>query len=503
VEGIEAGLPFFTEAVRDFSDQRVREAFARGIETAPVPRVEVSATAADASAAVEAAAGGWAGWRDRAVMERAAMLIGTADEMRRRRDELCGIIIRESGKNWTEADADVCEAIDFCRFYAREAVGFCRPSRIGKLAGERNEHWHVGRGVAAVISPWNFPLSICTGMTSAALVSGNTVVLKPAEQTAGTAKVLCEMMWKAGVPGDALRFLPGVGEVVGAQLVRDPRVALIAFTGSAAVGFDVIEAAGKTPANQGFVKHVVCEMGGKNAIIVDETADLDEAVLGVRQSAFSYAGQKCSACSRVIVLEGIYEAFVRRLVESTASLRVGDAMLPGTDVGPLIDGAAAKKVREHIAIGRSEGKVQLAMDVPEGLEERTGRPFVGPHIFSGIEARHRLANEEIFGPVLAVMKAASFEEAVGMATGVKYCLTGGVFSRRPSRIAMARREFLVGNLYVNRGITGALVGRQPFGGFGWSGLGTQAGGREYLLQFMVPRSYTENAIRRGFAPDDE
>jgi RHH-type proline utilization regulon transcriptional repressor/proline dehydrogenase/delta 1-pyrroline-5-carboxylate dehydrogenase len=278
---------------------------------------------------------------------------------------------------------------------------------------------------------------------------------------------------------------------------------MIAFTGSAAVGFDVIEAAGRTAANQGFVKHVVCEMGGKNAIIVDETADLDEAVLGVRQSAFSYGGQKCSACSRVIVLEGVYEAFVRRLVESTGSLRMGDAMLPGTDVGPLIDAAAAKKVREYIAIGRSEGKVELAMEIPEGLEQRTGRVFVGPHIFSGIEPGHRLANEEVFGPVLAVMKAGSFEAALRLATGVKYRLTGGVYSRRPSHIERARREFQVGNLYVNRGITGALVGRQPFGGFGWSGLGTQAGGREYLLQFMVGRSYTENALRRGFAPEGE
>jgi RHH-type proline utilization regulon transcriptional repressor/proline dehydrogenase/delta 1-pyrroline-5-carboxylate dehydrogenase len=355
--------------------------------------------------------------------------------------------------------------------------------------------------VAAVISPWNFPLSICTGMTSAALVSGNTVVLKPAEQSPGIARVMCQMMWSAGVPEEALRFVPGAGEIVGAFLVRDPRVALIAFTGSAAVGFDVIESAGRTGANQAFIKHVVCEMGGKNAIVVDESADLDEAVLGVRQSAFSYSGQKCSACSRVIVVGGIYSAFVRRLVESTASLRLGEAMLPGTDIGPLIDAEAAKKVREYIAIGKSEGNAELAMGTPVGLRPEMERAFVGPHIFSGIEPRHRLANEEVFGPVLAVMRATNFDEALAIATGVKYRLTGGVFTRRPSHIEKARREFMVGNVYVNRGITGALVGRQPFGGFGWSGMGTQAGGREYLLQFMAPRSYTENALRRGFAPE--
>jgi RHH-type proline utilization regulon transcriptional repressor/proline dehydrogenase/delta 1-pyrroline-5-carboxylate dehydrogenase len=281
--------------------------------------------------------------------------------------------------------------------------------------------------------------------------------------------------------------------------VRNPRVAIIAFTGSKAVGLDIIRAAGVTSDDQRFVKKVVCEMGGKNAIIVDTSADLDEAVLGVRQSAFSYAGQKCSACSRVIVLDDIHEAFLRRLVESTRSLVVGDPLDPATDVGPVIDDEAAKKIREYVEIGKLEGKLELAQHEPEA--HVAGKPLIYPHIFSGIRPEHRLAREEIFGPVLSVIRAKSFDEALTIANGTAYKLTGGVFSRKPSNLEKARREFRVGNLYLNRGITGALVGRQPFGGFGLSGIGSQAGGSEYLLQFVEPRVCTENTMRRGFAPD--
>jgi RHH-type proline utilization regulon transcriptional repressor/proline dehydrogenase/delta 1-pyrroline-5-carboxylate dehydrogenase len=340
-------------------------------------------------------------------------------------------------------------------------------------------------------------------MTTAALVTGNTVIVKPAEQTPGIAKAMCEILWQAGVPRDALQFLPGKGETVGAALVRDPRVAIIAFTGSKAVGLDILKAAGITPEDQPFVKKVVCEMGGKNAIIVDASADLDEAVLGVRQSAFGFAGQKCSACSRAIVVESAHDAFLHRLVESTRALVIGDPMHPGTDVGPVIDMEAAEKIRAYIEIGRSEATHALQLPVPEGLEAKTGRHFVGPTIFSNVLPNHRIANEEIFGPVLAVMKVRDFEEALTLANSTSYKLTGGVFSRKPSHLERARKEYRVGNLYLNRGITGALVGRQPFGGFGLSGVGSKAGGSDYLLQFVEPRCCTENTMRRGFAPGME
>jgi RHH-type proline utilization regulon transcriptional repressor/proline dehydrogenase/delta 1-pyrroline-5-carboxylate dehydrogenase len=297
-----------------------------------------------------------------------------------------------------------------------------------------------------------------------------------------------------------LHFVPGPGETVGAALVRDPRVALIAFTGSKAVGLDILEAAGRTPEGQRFVKKVVCEMGGKNAIIIDESADLDEAVLGVRQSAFGFQGQKCSACSRVIVLDSAHDVFLRRLVEATRALVVGDPREPGTDVGPVIDAEAAQKIRRYVEIGRGEGKLELSLDVPAGLEARVGKPYVGPAIFSGIRADARVATEEIFGPVLAVIRASSFDEALRIANAPEYKLTGGIFSRKPAHLERAKREFRVGNLYVNRGITGALVGRQPFGGFGMSGVGSKAGGGDYLLQFVEPRACCENTMRRGFAP---
>ena len=282
--------------------------------------------------------------------------------------------------------------------------------------------------------------------------------------------------------------------------MRDPRVALIAFTGSKTVGLDIIKAAGVTPEAQPFVKKVVCEMGGKNAIIIDASADLDEAVFGVRDSAFRFCGQKCSACSRVLVVDSAHDLFLSRLVESTRSLVVGDPREPGTDIGPVIDAEAAAKIRSYVEIGRREGTCELALDVPDGLEAKVGLPYVGPHIFSGIRPEHRLANEEIFGPVLAVMRVKDFDEALRIANSTAYKLTGGVFSRKPSHLDRARREYRVGNLYLNRSITGALVGRQPFGGFGMSGVGSKAGGRDYLLQFVEPRAICENTMRRGFAP---
>ncbi|MDP6479387.1 MAG: proline dehydrogenase family protein [Phycisphaerales bacterium] len=500
VEGLGGGRPFFTEPFRDFAQSDQREAFGKAIEAAAVPSVAIDATIEQANAALDAASKAFPAWRDTPAAERAAMLLRCANIMRSRRDMLAGVMIREAGKTWREADGDVCEAIDFCEYYARQAVGMFSPRRLGKFIGELDMQLHEPRGVAVVISPWNFPLAICCGMSVAALVTGNTTIIKPAEQTPGIAKLLTEMLHEAGVPKEVLHFLPGEGETVGAHLVRDRRTSLIAFTGSKAVGLDIVEACGTVPAGQSWVKRVVCEMGGKNAIIVDTSADLDEAVLGVRSSAFNFQGQKCSACSRVIVVGSAYQEFVKRLVPSVETLVIGDPRNPGTDVGPVIDEEAAAKIRSYIEIGKEEGTLAASVPVPEGLEATIGKPFVGPHVFTGIEQNHRLAREEIFGPVLAVMYADTFEQALEMANDSEYRLTGAVYSRKPSHLDLARERFRVGNLYLNRNSTGALVGRQPFGGFGMSGIGAKAGGNEYLAQFTVPRVVCENTMRRGFAP---
>ncbi|MEL7237946.1 MAG: aldehyde dehydrogenase family protein, partial [Planctomycetota bacterium] len=314
------------------------------------------------------------------------------------------------------------------------------------------------------------------------------------------AKVMCDLF---DLTEGVLSFLPGQGETVGAHLVRHPQIDMIAFTGSAAVGQDILKAAATHPPTGKLAKHVVCETGGKNSIIVDASADLDEAVVGVRDSAFGFQGQKCSACSRVIVVDSAHDLFVERLVEATKSLHMADPADPACDVGPVIDDEAAEKIRSYVEIGKQEATLAYEMPVPDGLAEKVGKPFVGPTIFTDVKPDARIANEEIFGPVLAVITIDSFDEALRLANAPHYKLTGGVYSRMPSHLEQARDEFVVGNLYLNRGCTGALVGRQPFGGFGMSGLGSKAGGVDYLKQFVVPRAVTENTMRRGFAPQME
>lgn len=499
--GVADNRPFFTEPVRDFSQRAVREAFAKAVQGATVPRLASDRTPDDAAEAVRVAHAFFPTWRDTPVLKRAECLVKAAAIMRRQRDGLASVLIKEAGKTWREADADVCEAIDFCEFYARCAPALFRRERLGRFIGELDEHWHEPRGVAAVISPWNFPLAIACGMTVAALVTGNPTILKPAEQTTGIAKILCDILREAGVPREALHLLPGRGETTGAALVRDPRVALICFTGSKAVGLDIIRAAGITPESQPFVKQVVCEMGGKNALIVDASADLDEAVLGVRASAFGFQGQKCSACSRAIVLDSCHDLFLERLVEATRALVVGDPRDPGTDVGPVIDTDSQRKILGYIDTGKTQSRLALGMTVPDGLEGAVGMPYVAPHIFADVQPDHAVATDEIFGPVLAVLRAKDFDEALRMANDSPYKLTGGLFSRKPTHLERAKRELRVGNLYLNRTITGALVGRQPFGGFGMSGIGSKAGGLDYLAQFVVPRASCENTMRRGFAPE--
>jgi RHH-type proline utilization regulon transcriptional repressor/proline dehydrogenase/delta 1-pyrroline-5-carboxylate dehydrogenase len=502
-EGLGDGKPFFNESFRDFSQKDQRDNFAKALAASKIPNVKPVETVEQVDDAIARAAAAFPAWRDAPPMVRSTCLVKAAELMRRRRDELAGVMIREAGKTWREADADICEAIDFYEYYARGAMELFERRRLGKFIGEWNHQWQQPRGVTAVISPWNFPLAICAGMTAAALVTGNTALVKPSTQTRGIAKIMCDIFHKAGVPADVLQFMPGSGRVAGSMLVRDPRVAIIAFTGSKEVGLDILKAAGEVGDRQGFVKKVVCEMGGKNAVIIDDSADLDEAVLGVRHSAFGYCGQKCSACSRVIVLDGVYDDMLRRLVESTRALVIGDPSDPSTDFGPVIDRSAADKILEYVELGKREGKLELACEVPQGLEQKVGMPYVAPHIFSGIKPNDRLAHEEVFGPVLAVMRASSFEEALEIANSTDYKLTGGVFSRKPAHLELARQQFRVGNLYLNRGNTGALVGRQPFGGFGLSGVGTKAGGEDYLLHFVEPRCCTENTMRHGFAPELE
>jgi RHH-type proline utilization regulon transcriptional repressor/proline dehydrogenase/delta 1-pyrroline-5-carboxylate dehydrogenase len=417
--------------------------------------------------------------------------------MRARRHDLAATQVFEVGKPWREADADVAEAIDFCDYYARQAILLAAPRRVD-VPGEENSTVHAPRGVAVVIAPWNFPLAILTGMTTAALVTGNTVVMKPAEQSSLVAKQLHEILLEAGTPPAALAFLPGRGEVVGPALVAHPDTAVVAFTGSRDVGLAINRlAAESTAGDHRLVKRVIAEMGGKNAIIIDDDADLDEAVVAVTQSAFGFQGQKCSACSRVIVLDQVHEAFVSRLAGAVGSLSVGPPADPGMRIGPLVDEQARDRVRSFIDLGRQTAREVVAMDVGQ-LADRGW--FVGPHVFADVDPTGPLGQEEIFGPVLAVLRARDFDHAVALANDTRYALTAGVFSRSPARLARAREALEAGNLYLNRGITGALVHRQPFGGYRMSGIGSKAGGPDYLLQFVVPRTVTENTMRRGFAP---
>jgi RHH-type proline utilization regulon transcriptional repressor/proline dehydrogenase/delta 1-pyrroline-5-carboxylate dehydrogenase len=454
-------------------------------------------TPEDARQAIAAAVAAFPAWRDTDPGKRADYLFRAAKVMRRRRFELSAWQVYECGKPWREADADVAEAIDYCEFYAHEMLRLA-PPRHRDVPGEDNVYFYEPRGVTVVIAPWNFPLAILCGMTTAALVTGNPVVMKPAEQSAVIGAKLMEVFHVVGVPPGVVSYLPGVGEEVGPALVDHPDVAMIAFTGSRGVGLHINRQAAETPSGQDHVKRVLAEMGGKNAIIVDDDADLDEAVSGVVWSAFGYAGQKCSACSRVIVPETLYDRFLSRLVEATRSLKVAAAEEPACQVSPVIDEEAYRRILATIEKGKSEGRLAYAGDLGPLADEGY---YIAPHIFADVDPKASLAQEEIFGPVLTVLRSGNLDQALEIANGTRYALTGGLYSRSPEHIARVKREFRVGNLYINRKITGALVDRQPFGGFKLSGIGSKAGGPDYLLQFVLPRTITENTLRRGFAPE--
>ena len=452
------------------------------------------ATAEEARAAIEAAEKAWVNWRNTSVTERADLLERTAEILRARRFDLAALEMFETGKNWSESDADIAEAIDFCRFYAMEMRRIAS-ARV-EVPGESNLHEYIPRGIGVVIAPWNFPLAILCGMTVAGLVTGNCVLMKPAETSAIIASEFARILFEAGCPPGVLAFLPGRGSDAGRFMVQHPKVEFIAFTGSRAVGLEIYESAGGRRPGQFHLKKVVCEMGGKNAMIVDADADLDEAIPAIVQSAFGYSGQKCSALSRLICLPENCELVLDRLIEATRSVVVGCPEDPAIFLGPLIDQEAAARVQEYIEIGKQEAKLAFLGTVPEELKGW----FVPPTIFTEVPPASRIAQEEIFGPVLSVMRAVDFSHALELANDSQYALTGGVFSRSPARIEQARRHFRVGNLYINRPMTGALVGRQPFGGFKMSGGGTKAGGHDYLLNFLYQRVVTENTMRRGFAP---
>lgn len=453
----------------------------------------------EADAALDAARRAWPSWRDAAASERAGVLFRLGAWMRAHRHELAALEVFEAGKPWADADADVCEAIDFCEYYGRQALDMFAGAEVQSPPGEHNAMTFAGRGIGAVITPWNFPLAIPTGMVTSALVAGNAVMFKPAEQTPAVAHRLVEGLIASGLPPGVLAFLPGVGEDVGAYLVEHPDVSFVSFTGSKAVGLGIVEAAAVHRPGQRHVKRVVAEMGGKNAVIVDEDADLDQAVPIIMSSAFGYSGQKCSACSRVVVLESVADALVERLVGAARELHVGHASEMGSEMGPLIEADAQARVRAYAELAATEGEVVLdrAADGPgEGY-------YVGPVVADRVQAGSRLATEEIFGPVLSIMRVASFDEAIAVANDTDYALTAGLVSRSPSHIRRAVAELRAGNVYVNRNITGAVVGRQPFGGYGLSGVGGKAGGPDYLRQFVDPRASTENTLRQGFAPDDD
>ncbi|HEY8526596.1 MAG TPA: proline dehydrogenase family protein [Acidimicrobiales bacterium] len=453
---------------------------------------------AEADAAVAAAREVAEGWRRVPAAERAAVLFRAADWMRRRRADLAALECFEAGKPWDQADADVCEAIDFCEYYGREVLRLdaAAASLVQSPPGETNRLVYQGKGVTAVIAPWNFPLAIPTGMTVAALAAGNPVILKPAEQTPLVAWRLVEALVAAGAPPGVIQFLPGLGEVVGARLVEHPDVAVVAFTGSKAVGLAINQRAAVPQPGQRHVKRVIAEMGGKNALIVDDDADPDQAVPGALLSAFGYAGQKCSAASRLIVVGAAYEPVVERLAAATRQLVIDHPARPHTQVGPVIDEDAHKRIRRTIEEAPRQGRVVAQHDaVPaDGY-------FVAPTVVEIDDPEVPLAREEIFGPVLAVLRAGDLGEAIALANATDYALTAGIYSRSPASIQRAAAELRAGNVYVNRHITGAVVGRQPFGGYGLSGVGSKAGGPDYLLQFLDPRVVTENTLRQGFAPE--
>ncbi|MBG0790774.1 MAG: bifunctional proline dehydrogenase/L-glutamate gamma-semialdehyde dehydrogenase [Desulfovibrionaceae bacterium] len=457
---------------------------------------------AEVDDAVGAASEAHLSWRDAAPEERAEALLKAAQYLKDNIHDLSALQVLEVGKQWDQAHADVGEAIDFLEYYAREMIRLGSPRRMGRAPGEMSHLFYQGKGVAAVIAPWNFPLAISVGMVSAAIVTGCPVVYKPSGLSSCVGRCLVDMWKAAGLPDGVFNYCPGRGSVMGDHLVEHPEVAVIAFTGSMEVGLRIQEKAARVQPGQQQCKRVIAEMGGKNATIIDDDADLDEAVLGVLYAAFGFQGQKCSACSRVIVLDAVYDRFVERLTEAAKSVKLGPSENPANYMGPVVDKGAQENVMRYVGIAEEEGNVLVRREVSDDLKS-TGGCYVPLTIVDGITRDHRIAQEEVFGPVLSVMRATDMADAIDIANSTRFALTGAIYSRSPANLDLAYNQFRVGNLYLNKPSVGALVERHAFGGFKMSGVGSKSGGPDYLLQFMDPRLVCENTMRRGFAPIEE
>jgi len=444
------------------------------------------ATAEIAGKAVEEAAREFESWRHVSVAKRVELLFRAAGKIRKRKFEFCAWLVYEVGKTWPEADADIAELIDFCEFYAREMLRLAGPQPVTPVRGEKNYLVYIPLGVGIVIPPWNFAAAIMGGMAAAALVTGNTVVLKPSSDSPTIAYKFVELLYECGLPKNALQFCPGSGAEVGDVLVLHPKTRFVAFTGSKDVGLRIGELAAKPRPGQIWVKRTVLEMGGKDAIIVDADADLDSAVEGVTASAFGFQGQKCSACSRAIVVRKVYDEFLRKLVARVGKIRVGEAEDPANYMGPVVNQNAMKTILGYIEVGKQEGRLLTG----GGLAPGDGY-FIEPIVIADVAPKARIEQEEIFGPVLAVIPARDFGHALEIANDTEFGLTGGVYSRNPKKLEKAAESFHVGNLYFNRKCTGALVGGHPFGGFNMSGTDSKAGGRDYLLLFLQAKSIAE------------
>jgi len=436
--------------------------------------------------AIEAAHKAFESWRHVPAGERAECLFLAAAILRRRKFEIEALISCEVGKTWPEADADLAETIDFAEFYGREMLRLAAPQPVTPMKGEKNRLVYIPLGVGVVIPPWNFPAAIMAGMTMAALVAGNTVVVKPSSDSPAVAAKMVEVLYEAGIPKEALNFVTGPGGTVGDALVEHPRTRFVAFTGSKEVGLRISEKAAKPRPGQIWIKRTVLEMGGKDSIIVDEEADVDAAVEGVAVSAFGYQGQKCSACSRAIVSQKIYDTFLAKLTERVRKIHVGPAEDPANYMGPVINKSSMKSILDYIEVGKKEGRL-IAGGGPAGGDGY----FIQPTVIADVAPKARISQEEIFGPVLAVIPAKDFDHALEIANNTEFGLTGAVYSRNPKKLEKAADSFHVGNLYFNRKCTGAMVGAHPFGGFNMSGTDSKAGGRDYLLLFLQAKSIAE------------
>ncbi len=479
-------------------DVRADEAFASVNPAHPdqvVGRFQ-KGTVGHATRALDAAEAAFGEWSHTPAEDRAGIVFRVASLLRERKLELAAWMVYEVSKSWTEADADVAELIDFAEYYARQMLQLAGPQPIVPYPNENNSLVYLPLGVGAVIPPWNFPSAITGGMTLAAVVAGNTVVLKPASTAPAIAAQFMAILGEAGVPDGVVNLLTGPGGSIGDALVDSPKTRFIAFTGSKEVGLRIFERASRVQPGQHWLKRTILEMGGKDAIVVDETADLDAAAEGIVAAAYGFQGQKCSACSRAIVVDEVYDTVLHGVIARARKLTVGDPTDRSTFMGAVIDDKALKKIQGYIEVGRSEGELVLGGEAASGDEGY----FVPPTIFSGIAPDARLAQEEVFGPVLAFIRAKDFDDALEIANGTEFGLTGALFSRDNDRIERARADFHVGNLYINRKCTGALVGVQPFGGFNMSGTDSKAGGPDYLLLFTQAKSIAERVVKSAEPP---